>query len=80
MTHTIWSTRQLGDLGVLRGVVNRFSEEARTRGIASLVFTRFAFIEYGADLIVDGKSRQFGDIPRLESVIETLREMSASGH
>ncbi len=36
--------RQLGDLGVLRGVILGFSEEARTRGFASLALARFAFI------------------------------------
>ena len=36
--------RQLGDLGVLRGVNNGFSEEARTRGFASLTLVRFAFV------------------------------------
>ncbi len=29
---------------VLRGVIRGFSEEARTRGIASLTLVRFAFI------------------------------------
>jgi len=37
--------RQLGDLGVLREVFHGFSEEARTRGFASLTLVRFAFIE-----------------------------------
>ncbi len=38
-----------GDLGVLRGVVRGFSEEARTRSFASLALARFAFIscDYG---------------------------------
>jgi hypothetical protein len=35
--------RQPGDLGVLRGVIGGFSEEARTRGFAPLTFVRFAF-------------------------------------
>jgi hypothetical protein len=33
-----------GDLGALRGVVNGFSEEARTRGFASLTLVRFAIV------------------------------------
>jgi hypothetical protein len=37
---------QLGDLGVLREVFHGFSEEARTRGFASLAFARFALVEY----------------------------------
>ena len=36
-------TRQPGNLGVPRGVVAGVAEEARTRGIASLTFARFAF-------------------------------------
>jgi hypothetical protein len=36
--------RQPGDLGVLRGVIHGFSEEARTLGFASLTLVRFAFI------------------------------------
>jgi len=35
--------RQPGDLGVLRGVNDGFSEEARTRGFAPLTLVRFAF-------------------------------------
>ncbi len=35
--------RQPGDLGVLRGVDDGYSEKARTRGFASLAFARFAF-------------------------------------
>jgi hypothetical protein len=45
---------QPGDLGVLRGVILGFSEEARTRGVASLALARFAFIgcseHIGADI------------------------------
>jgi hypothetical protein len=40
----IW--RQPGDLGVLRGVFDGFSEEARTRGFASLTLVSFAFLDY----------------------------------
>jgi hypothetical protein len=41
---------------VLRGVIHGFSEEARTRGFASLTLVRFAFIEcdyglWGSDRI-----------------------------
>ncbi|VUX54872.1 protein of unknown function [uncultured Woeseiaceae bacterium] len=35
---------QLGDLGVLRGVILGFSEEARTRGFPSPSFGGFGFI------------------------------------
>ncbi len=35
------SYRQLGDLGVLRGVILGFSEEARTRGFPSPSFGGF---------------------------------------
>jgi hypothetical protein len=42
--------RQPGDLGVLRGVIDGFSEEARTRGIASLTLVRFAFVGAIMDL------------------------------
>ncbi len=38
----VW--RQLGGLGVLRGVIDGFSEEARTRGFPSPPFGRFGFI------------------------------------
>ena len=44
--------RQLGGLGVLREVVHGFSEEARTRGFASLTFVRLAFVE--AILVITG--------------------------
>ncbi len=36
--------RQLGDLGVLRGVILGFSEEARTRGFPSPSLDGFGFI------------------------------------
>jgi len=39
------NTWQPGDLGVLRGVVDGFSEEARTRSFASLTLVRFAFVK-----------------------------------
>jgi hypothetical protein len=42
--HLIESSRQPGDLRVLREVFRGFSEEARTRGFASLPFDRFAFV------------------------------------
>ena len=38
----VW--RQLGDLGVLRGVIHGFSEEARTRGFPSPSFDGFGSI------------------------------------
>ena len=47
--------RQPGDLGVLRGVIHGFSEEARTRGFASLALARFAFI--GCDYRLCGSDR-----------------------
>ena len=34
----------IGDLGVLRGAIHSFSEEARTRGFASLVLASYAFV------------------------------------
>ena len=36
--------RQLGGLGVLRGVIHGFSEEARTRGFPSPPFGGFGFV------------------------------------
>ncbi len=36
--------RQLSDLGVLRGVVRGFSEEAMTRGFPSPLFGGFGFV------------------------------------
>ncbi len=36
--------RQLGGLGVLRGVIRGFSEEARTRGFPSQSFGGFGFV------------------------------------
>ncbi len=38
------SYRQLGDLGVLRGVIRGFSKEARTRGFPSPSFGGFGFV------------------------------------
>jgi hypothetical protein len=38
--------RQLGGLGVLRGVIHGFSEEARTRGFPSPSFDGFGFTIY----------------------------------
>ena len=53
---------------VLRGVIHGFSEEARTRGFASLTLVRFAFIGCDCIYALTGESRQFGDVPKLESV------------
>ncbi len=39
-----YNFRQPGDLGVLREVFRGFSEEARTRGIASPALAGFAFV------------------------------------
>jgi hypothetical protein len=36
--------RQLGDLGVFRGVTDGVAEEARTHGFPCLAFARFGFI------------------------------------
>ena len=44
--------QQPGDLGVLRGVIRGFSEEARTRGFPSLPFDRFGFIGVASDLSI----------------------------
>ena len=51
----IGEVRQPGDLGVLRGVIRGFSEEARTRGFASLSFLRFAFFGCNPALCADVK-------------------------
>ena len=59
----IW---QPGCLGVLRGVGDGFSEEARTRGVASLTFVRFAFVN--GSFSQKEKCRQFWDVRKLESV------------
>ena len=40
------SDRQPGDLGSFGESFHGFSEEARTRGIASLTLVRFAFVDY----------------------------------
>ena len=48
--------RQPGDLGVLRGVIDGFSEEARTRDFASLTLVRFAFFECDYHLSVGRKA------------------------
>ena len=48
---------------VLRGVIVGFSEEARTRGFASLILTRFAF-RYTVERMVSGPVRcQFWQVP-----------------
>jgi hypothetical protein len=44
MSLIIQEMRQPGDLGVLREVIDGFSEEARTRGFASLTLVSFAFV------------------------------------
>ena len=61
-------SRQPGDLGVLRGVIHGFSEEARTLGFASLTFVRFAFVGCTDVYVGRIRARQFGDVPKLESV------------
>jgi len=48
---------QPGDLGVLRGVVEGFSEEARTRSFASLTLVRYAFISCDYTLCRSDTSR-----------------------
>jgi hypothetical protein len=40
---------------VLRGVIHGFSEEARTRGIASLTLVRFAFVD--SDILAGGENQ-----------------------
>jgi hypothetical protein len=55
-------TRQPGGLGVLRGVIHGFSEEARTRGFASPALAGFAFIDQIAINAGPGESRQFGEV------------------
>ena len=66
------SHRQLGDLGVLRGVIRGFSEEARTRGIPSPSFGGFGFVVVGIVLSIVGgcqiASRSAMSASRPESV------------
>jgi len=49
--------RQLGGLGVLRGVILGFSEEARTRGFPSPSFGGFGFIVVGISLSIEAGHR-----------------------
>jgi len=49
-------------LGSFGGVFHDVSEEARTRGIASLTFVRFAFIGVTERLMLNGKPRQFWNV------------------
>jgi hypothetical protein len=42
-SYLLMKFRQLGDLGILRGVIHGFSEEARTRGFPSPPFGGFGF-------------------------------------
>ncbi len=44
--------RQPGDLGILRGVIRGFSEEARTRGFPSPSFGGFGFIGVVSELSI----------------------------
>jgi hypothetical protein len=60
--------RQPGYLGVLRRVAEGVAEEARTRGIASLTFIRFAFIDVTTLFELMQQTNQFEDVPKLESV------------
>jgi len=46
---------KLGVLSVLREVFHGFSEEARTRGFASLTLVRFAFV--GCDFALCGNDQ-----------------------
>ncbi len=43
-SYQVIELRQPGDLGVLRGVIRGFSEEARTRGFPSLSLGGFGFV------------------------------------
>jgi hypothetical protein len=54
--------RQPGDLGDLREVIDGFSEEARTRGFASLALARFAFIAKRFSYVQEHS--QFWDVPK----------------
>ena len=67
--------RQPGGLGVLRGVIRGFSEEARTRGFASLTLVRFAFIR--ARISPEEGNRQFGKV-RKSGLGLSPREENAS--
>ena len=51
---------------VLRGVIDGFSEEARTRDFASLTLVRFAFVSQSFSQTE--KCRQFWDVRKLEPV------------
>ena len=55
--------RQPGNLGVLRELVYGFSEEARTRGFASLTFVRFAFVESRHKSALPQNLCQLEDVP-----------------
>ena len=61
--------QQPGDLGVLRGVILGFSEEARTRGFPSPPFGGFGFLGVASDLIIAAGWQFGGSSP-----------MSALGH
>ena len=52
---------QPGDLGVLRGDIHFFSEEARTRGFASLVLASYAFVSATVHLKWDSVERNAND-------------------
>jgi hypothetical protein len=55
------SHRQPGDLGVLRGAIHSFSEEARTRGFASLVLASYAFVSATMHLKWESVERNAND-------------------
>ncbi len=55
--------RQLGGLGVLRGVFRGFSEEARTRGFASPSLGGFGFIGVASDPIIAARGQLGGWSP-----------------
>ncbi len=55
--------RQLGGLGVLRGVFHGFSEEARTRGFPSPSFDGFGFVGVVSDLSIAAAWRIGGGSP-----------------
>ncbi len=52
MNDHIVRLRQLGDLGVRRGVVRGFSKEAKTRGFPSPSFGGIGFIGVASDLSI----------------------------
>jgi hypothetical protein len=71
------SHRQPGDLGVLRGAIHSFSEEARTRGFASLVLASYAFVSAIVRLERESVERKANDFD-FRQTINMLRVKMAN--